>query len=115
MFDFLEKTRQRPEHHRKVIALGISAIFIFFVFIGWSATLDLSLDRSGGGTLAGNSASTTQTASSMSPFNSIKESITATIIDFKDRLDFSKNETEVVVDKEHNPVPGLIVNPQDIK
>lgn len=121
MFEFLEKLRARPEHHRKAIAFGISAIFTFFVFVGWSSTLNLSLGGPTTGTVATNQSGVTsasQTASlenAVSPFNTIKGQLSAAVIDFKDRLDFSKKEAVQPIDTAHNPVPGLTVNPQDIK
>lgn len=118
MFDFLEKLRAKPESHRKAIAFGVSAIFTFFVFIGWSSTLDLSLDGKGSGSLAGGVSKTSQTATienAISPFNSIKASIGAAVTDFKNHLNFSKKEVVPEVDTARNPVPGLIVNPQDVK
>ena len=117
MFDFLEKIRQRPDHHKKAIAFAFAGVVTFFVFIGWSSTVNLSLqplpDQS---QLAGSggSSGTDVQASELSPFASIKTSLSAAVIDFKDHLDFSK-KAETPVDKSHNPVPGLLVNPQDVR
>ena len=122
MFEFLEKLRARPEHHRKMIAFGVSAVFTFFVFVGWSSTLNLSTGGiNNNGVLADKNSgtmNTSQTANlenAVSPFNSIKESIGAAVIDFRNHLDFSKKEVVEPIDTQHNPVPGLLVNPQDIK
>jgi hypothetical protein len=128
MFEFLENLRARPAHHRKAIAFGVSAIFTLFIFMGWSSTLNLSLnvqsESSDNNTVASldqssppSTAVSSQSASlegAVSPFNSIKESLGAMVLDFKNHLDFSKKD-ETVVDKVHNPVPGITVNPQDSK
>jgi hypothetical protein len=111
MFEFLENLRARPAHHRKAIAFGVSAIFTLFIFMGWSSTLNLSLN------VQSESSDNNTVASlegAVSPFNSIKESLGAMVLDFKNHLDFSKKD-ETVVDKVHNPVPGITVNPQDSK
>jgi hypothetical protein len=121
MFEFLDKLRARPESHRKAIAFGVSAIFTLFVFIGWSSTLDLSIGGKRPEVVAENNGTTAninQTANlegAVSPFSSITDSLGAMVIDFKNHLDFSKKEVAPTIDKAHNPVPGLVVNPQDIK
>ena len=75
MWDYIDKLREKPHHHRKRIAVGTSAAITSVVFLAWLSTFSISP------VLPVGFASEQQAAvaEGISPFALIKESFVAAI------------------------------------
>jgi hypothetical protein len=70
VFNTIDKLRERPEHHRRRIALGISALVTVFVFTVW-----LSVHTTRGGAPVVAEATVKEQSSSESPFDTLKRGV----------------------------------------